>query len=172
MKAELERLFSREISPTKTKQRPFEKVGCLYASSTCYCTHNILPLSWSVFSFLSLKLSSCLESSLFFLYVRSSCIDDPVNLAEAKSHLPEGELLSLKFGSQFISFFEVSDWLVGVKFQRWLKVAIKRATQVCNTFAAKNALQSPWIHLDHCFSLLPSKISCVRSEVFVFRQFA
>ena len=38
--------------------------------------------------------------------------------ARAKRPLPEGEWKSLEIGSQFISFIQVPDWPIAVKFQR------------------------------------------------------
>ena len=54
-----------------------------------------------------------------------------------RRHLPKGELSKLKLQPRFIPFFEVSDWLVGVKFQRWFKVAKMCATQICNAHLRK-----------------------------------
>ena len=52
--------------------------------------------------------------------------------------MPEGEVLKLKFQRQFISYFAISDWLVGVKFQRLFKVTKLCAIQISNMHLRKN----------------------------------
>ena len=52
--------------------------------------------------------------------------------------MPEAEVLKLKFQLQFISYFEISDWLVGVKFQRLFKMTKTCATQIRNMHLRKN----------------------------------
>jgi len=49
--------------------------------------------------------------------------------ARAKRPLPEGEWRSLEIGSQFISFIQVHDWLIAVKFQREFEVQQKFAAR-------------------------------------------
>ena len=61
------------------------------------------------------------------------CKDDSV-----EAICPEGEVLKLKFQPQFIPFFEICDWLVGVKFQRLFKVTKMCAPQICNMHLRKN----------------------------------
>ena len=60
-------------------------------------------------------------------------------LARAKRPLPEGEWKSLEIGSQFISFIQVHDWLIAVKFQRDFEEAIKSAAKVCSKVRIKSS---------------------------------
>ena len=105
-----EKRFSREIRTTKREQMPlWKKVRYFYATPTCYCTRNILPLSWSISRFPSLKLSRCLKRSLFFLYLSFlSCKDDPV-----EDICPKANYQSWKFSLDLFRFLRfLIGWLV------------------------------------------------------------
>ena len=70
--------------------------------------------------------------------------------AGAKRRLPGGEWKSFEIGSQFISFIQVHDWLIAVKFQRWLEEAINSAAKVCNKVRIKSS-RLAWFVSDVAF---------------------
>ena len=78
--------------------------------------------------------------------------------------MPEGEWKSLENRSQFISFIQVPDWLIIVKFQRPLEDAIKNVTKVCNK-VRKKIFTSVLDSLELLYLIIELLIICVAYEV-------
>ena len=118
-------------------------------------------------SFLEVILVS--EKQPFFLVLEFSFLQRRL----CGRDLPKGELSKLKIQPRFILFFEVSDWLGGVKFQRWFKVAKMCVTQIWNAHLRKKRKY----HICHRFCMVivfnywNANLFAPHWKVFVFVQF-